>query len=165
MRGYFERLDASTEAGLVGGGSHRPEVRRSRVAWLGMSEETSWLFSRVFSLAHAANAAAGWNFDLTGPHKALQLSCYEDVELGAFDWHLDLGAKQSALRKVSVAIEIARADEGGVLQFRPGAHPYSVDLQPGAAAVFPAYLPHRLTPVTKGKRLSLVSWICGPPFR
>jgi PKHD-type hydroxylase len=165
VREYFGRLGASAEAGLVGGGTHRPEVRRSRVAWLGMSEETSWLFSRVFSLAHAANQAGDWNFELAGPHKALQLSSYQDAELGAFDWHLDLGAKQSALRKVSVAIEIDRADEGGVLQFRPGVNPHSVDLQPGAAVVFPAYLPHRLTPVTKGQRLSLVSWICGPPFR
>jgi PKHD-type hydroxylase len=130
-----------------------------------MSEETAWLFSRVFSLAHAANKAGGWDFDLSGPHRALQLSSYEDTELGTFDWHLDLGSKQSALRKISVAIEIDRADEGGILQFRPGPNPQSLGLEPGAAAVFPAYLPHRLTPVTSGRRLSLVSWICGPPFR
>ena len=84
-----------------------------------MSDQTDWLFSRVFSLAHAASRVAGWGFELSGPHKALQLSTYDETELGAFDWHLDLGPGKSGTRKISVAIEIDQADEGGVLQFGP----------------------------------------------
>jgi PKHD-type hydroxylase len=150
---------------MIGGGQHKPNIRRSRVSWLELSEQTQWLFSRVFSLAHAANTEAGWDFEIVGPSRSLQLAEYDDVELGTFDWHLDIGSGKAAARKISVAIEIESAEEGGVLQFRPGSMPRSVPKRPGLATVFPAYLPHRLTPVTRGRRLSLVAWICGPQFR
>ena len=35
----------------------------------------------------------------------------------------------------------------------------------GSVFLFPSFLPHRVTPVTKGVRRSLVSWIEGPKFR
>jgi len=35
----------------------------------------------------------------------------------------------------------------------------------GSLIAFPSYLAHRVRPVTSGTRLSLVSWIGGPPFR
>jgi PKHD-type hydroxylase len=35
----------------------------------------------------------------------------------------------------------------------------------GSVLVFPSFIPHRVTPVTKGVRRSLVSWIEGPKFR
>tara|TARA_B100000242_G_C42825408_1_gene383534 strand:- start:73 stop:639 length:567 start_codon:yes stop_codon:yes gene_type:complete len=36
---------------------------------------------------------------------------------------------------------------------------------PGTAILFKSYLPHEVTPVTKGKRISLVYFISGPRFR
>ena len=35
----------------------------------------------------------------------------------------------------------------------------------GAMALFPSFLPHRVTPVTRGVRYSLVGWVCGKPWR
>ena len=34
----------------------------------------------------------------------------------------------------------------------------------GTVIVFPSYMVHRVRPVTKGTRYSLVSWFCGEPF-
>jgi PKHD-type hydroxylase len=54
--------------------------------------------------------------------------------------------------------------EGGDLRFQTATDepaPRGV----GSLVVFPSYLVHRVDPVTKGARLSLVSWIAGPPFR
>ncbi len=158
-------LDAKAEPGRVGRGEVLPELRRSKVAWLEISSDTSWLFSRVYSLAYAANEAAGWKFDLLGPHRRLQISKYCETDLGMYDWHIDIGSGSTSARKVSVVVELERAEQGGILQFRPGSNPTSVAQSPGCAVVFPAYLPHRLTPVTRGNRTSLVAWICGPPFR
>ena len=35
----------------------------------------------------------------------------------------------------------------------------------GSVIVFPSFVWHRVTPVTKGTRYSLVLWTCGQPFR
>ena len=35
----------------------------------------------------------------------------------------------------------------------------------GSAIVFPSYMYHQVTPVTRGTRYSLVNWIIGYPFK
>ena len=149
---------------LVSGGRARRDVRRSEIVWLSLGDDTAWLFARVFSLAMAANRVASWEFELTGPSERLQLALYDERDQGMFGWHLDLGPGGAATRKISVVVELESATRGGFLQFSPTA-PTSVIADLGAAVVFPAYLPHRLTAVEAGRRLSLTAWICGPPFR
>ena len=38
-------------------------------------------------------------------------------------------------------------------------------LPKGSICVFPSFTHHRVSPVTKGKRLSLVQWNLGPEWR
>ena len=38
-------------------------------------------------------------------------------------------------------------------------------LPKGSVCVFPSTIWHRITPVTKGKRLSLVKWVSGNPLQ
>ena len=35
----------------------------------------------------------------------------------------------------------------------------------GGAIVFPSFFHHRVKPVTKGTRYSLVGWVCGQPWK
>ena len=35
----------------------------------------------------------------------------------------------------------------------------------GECLIFPSWLPHKVNPVTSGKRISLVAWIQGPLFK
>ena len=42
---------------------------------------------------------------------------------------------------------------------------YDVELSKGSLVVFPSYYRHRVTPVTKGTRYSLVVWNLGQPYR
>jgi len=35
----------------------------------------------------------------------------------------------------------------------------------GLITVFPAWTLHQVTPVTKGTRQTLVTWVCGPEFK
>ena len=37
--------------------------------------------------------------------------------------------------------------------------------QQGTLIAFPSFLEHRVTPVTRGERFSLVAWMDGPPYR
>ena len=41
----------------------------------------------------------------------------------------------------------------------------SIDIDEGDLLFFPSYLPHEVTPVTKGVRYSLVMWFLGYPFQ
>jgi len=35
----------------------------------------------------------------------------------------------------------------------------------GRMIFFPSWLPHKVNPITKGKRISLVGWVHGPFFK
>jgi PKHD-type hydroxylase len=142
-----------------------PGLRRARVAWVEHSAQTAWIFSRALAFGLFANRDVDWNFEIRGPAPALQLSRYDSADHGMFDWHMDTGAGGARYRKLAVVIVIEAAHEGGQLECRTGSAPRAVPMLPGAAVVFPAYLQHRITPVVRGSRLSLVSWLCGPPFR
>ena len=39
-----------------------------------------------------------------------------------------------------------------------------IEASSGSVIVFPSSVEHRVSPVTKGTRYSLVTWFVGPPF-
>lgn len=79
------------------------------------------------------------------------------------------------VRKLSVTINLNAPGEyeGGNLKFDFGHHREDgqrfhecEEIRPqGSVIVFPSFLPHCVTPVTKGTRYSLVLWNLGKPFR
>jgi PKHD-type hydroxylase len=70
-------------------------------------------------------------------------------------------------RKLSVVVALNDGFEGGQFQINTnGEHnPETIPLPKGRLVVFPSYILHRVTPVTKGVRHSLVVWVVGPKFR
>ncbi len=88
---------------------------------------------------------------------------------GHYDWHLDLGVSYPlTMRKVTVAIQLSdpASYDGGDFEALYGKQ---IDVAPrelGAVVVFPSYVLHRVTPVTRGVRCSLNAWIHGEtPFK
>ena len=56
--------------------------------------------------------------------------------------------------------------EGGLLQVKiDNDEPKTLELKKGRAWFFPSYVLHRVTPVTKGIRKSVVIWVGGPAFK
>ena len=43
--------------------------------------------------------------------------------------------------------------------------PRTMRLEFGDVLLFPSFTQHQITPITKGIRYSLVSWVSGPPWR
>ena len=77
-------------------------------------------------------------------------------------------------RKLSVTINLSDPDDydGGLLKFDYGPHALKeryhecVEIKPkGSIIIFPSYIYHQVTPVTRGTRYSLVLWVLGKPFR
>ncbi|MCZ6763026.1 MAG: 2OG-Fe(II) oxygenase [Gammaproteobacteria bacterium] len=148
--------------GKTGADRKTDEGRDSTVRFIWPSQESGWLFDFLEDALMKLNR--GYGFELTGFYDGIQVATYEPG--GHYDWHLDLGPGTYSSRKLSLTVQLSDpADyEGGELEFLSATD----ELAPrsrGSLIAFPSYLAHRVRPVTKGTRLSLVSWIGGPPFR
>ena len=92
----------------------------------------------------------------------------EYPEGGFYDWHMDCDthmAHEPPVRKISMTLLLNDPSEfeGGHLELMaPGKF---AELKQGQAIVFASFLNHRVQPVTKGIRQSLVVWFGGKPFR
>ena len=88
---------------------------------------------------------------------------------GFYDWHMDSDtsfAHEPTVRKISMTCLLSDPSEfkGGELEFMDkGKRPN--DLKQGQAIFFASFLRHRVAPVKKGIRRSLVMWFGGPPLR
>jgi predicted 2-oxoglutarate/Fe(II)-dependent dioxygenase YbiX len=115
--------------------------------------------------AHECNRLF-FGVDIVGVEANLQLGRYDSSDRGFYNWHTDFAA-QRPLRKLSISIQLSRAEdyEGGDLELMYGIEPQKLDRTRGAFIAFPSFMLHRVTPVTRGTRWSLVAWIVGARWR
>ena len=89
---------------------------------------------------------------------------------GFYDWHMDLNAfgqtGEHPIRKISMTCLLSDPSEfkGGDLAFEDHGNS-KVTLKQGQAVFFASFMRHRVEPVKKGIRRSLVMWFGGPPFK
>jgi len=155
-------------------------TRDSSVAWL-QDEE---IYQMLTPYVQYANLHAGWNFDWD-QCEDLQYSTYEaaDGKEQFLGWHIDTlpphpshaGPNfEGKIRKLSMTVNLSSPEDydGGDLMFDLGPHEggprfhvrEEIRLR-GSVIVFPSHIPHAVSPVTSGKRKSMVLWCCGAPFR
>ena len=92
----------------------------------------------------------------------------EYPEGGFYDWHMDTDVNMThepPVRKISMTVLLSPENqfEGGDLELMaPGKR---VKLKQGHAIIFASFLNHRVAPVIRGVRQSLVMWFGGKPFK
>lgn len=154
--------EQQTEAGTLGSDQSMKETtRRSNVSFLLQTPDSEWLYQKMGNEVHSLNSQA-YGFDING---------FEPVQVGTYgvddhyDWHLDVGDNDNSTRKISMSIQLSDpADyDGGNLEFFKVETPDT--RARGTVIFFPSYLHHRITPVTRGIRKSLVGWVHGPAYR
>lgn len=97
----------------------------------------------------------------------------QDGEDQFYDWHVDTnfwgkGSEGHIHRKITMIIQLSDGSdyEGGDLEFKDNTIKEGHDFRArGSVILFPAPWSHRITPVTKGLRRSLVAWVEGPAWR
>lgn len=139
------------------------EIRRSDIVWQPTMQPLGCI-SRTY--IEQANIAAGWNYQLSAQEDT-QLTRYKSTDNGYYNWHMDAGPPQNGIqRKLSCVILLNDASEfeGGVLQFK-GMEDEILLTKQGSIIVFPSFIEHKVTPVTKGVRYTAVTWANGPAFR
>tara|TARA_B100000519_G_C14018469_1_gene332211 strand:+ start:112 stop:657 length:546 start_codon:yes stop_codon:yes gene_type:complete len=138
------------------------KARKSHVQWI----KTPFYVNLVFDIIKQCNK---FDFDISHM-ETLQLTRYVAPD-GKYDFHYDGNGYtrkhiNEPVRKLSMTCLLSDPDEfeGGVFQMETS-EIYDVELSKGSLVVFPSYYRHRVTPVTKGTRYSLVGWACGEPFK
>ena len=154
--------------------------RNSDIVWL----SDSWIYKEIQPYVNLANQNAGWNFQWDWS-EACQFTKYKKGQY--YDWHCDSWDKPylpqnqndptyGKVRKLSVTLSLSDPEEysGGELEFDfRNTDPYKKRnvykckeiLPKGSLVVFPSFVWHRVCPVKKGSRHSLVIWNLGWPFR
>jgi len=149
------------------------KVRMSDVCWTNEQE----VYDLIWPLMLRANKEAGWNLDISAV-EPIQITRYQKG--GFYTWHKD-GSSDSLsaydlpensflhnnVRKISMSLILNDSFDGGDLEFASGHQldDYSHTLKTGDMIFFTSGMEHRVTPVTKGVRYSLVAWFLGPPIR
>lgn len=143
-----------------------------------------WIVDEIKEILVKTNEKAGWNFDISGV-EPLQFTVYKGSEKGHYDWHVDMlhkthdipedEALHGKVRKISMTINLSDENsyEGGDFEFQLRKHRTEIDKvttvpeikKQGSAILFPSFVYHRVKPVTKGTRYSLVAWYVGEKFR
>tara|TARA_R110000851_G_scaffold192205_1_gene342932 strand:+ start:590 stop:1213 length:624 start_codon:yes stop_codon:yes gene_type:complete len=152
--------------------------RDSDIVWL----DERWIYNAVHPYIHQANREANWNFqwDFSEP---CQFTKYKKGQY--YDWHCDSWNKpynvpnaQSNGKQRKLSVTLSLSDEkdysGGELEFdmrntdpdkKANTHILKEIRPKGSLVVFPSHVWHRVKPVKRGVRHSLVIWNLGHPFK
>jgi PKHD-type hydroxylase len=112
-----------------------------------------------------------YNFDING-YDYFQYAEYDGKESGRYNWHMDLAFGESSrdvysTRKLSMSMLLNTPEvdfEGGDFSTFMSKE-INVPLKRGEILIFPSFIVHRVKPVTRGIRKSLVIWVTGPGFK
>jgi PKHD-type hydroxylase len=161
----------SSEGGVGGVGNTSvvdKNTRRTDISWIGLRSDTAWLWEKLTNVIADVNQQF-FKFDLTGCYEPIQLGIYKESDNGHYNWHCDDSpTDKNVPRKLSMSLLLSDPSEfeGGELQAKTSCDEiHTLDMTKGRAWFFPSYTLHRVTPVTKGVRRSLVLWVGGPEFR
>jgi len=146
-----------------------PKVRRSKIRWLSENDpQFKNIFNKFWELQIRMNR------DFFGFHvqnlPSLQFTEYDWEDQGEYKSHQDIFwcSRKPTHRKISMIVQLSdpKEYEGGRLVLEKTAHPLPEDaVEQGTVIAFPSFIYHRLEPVTKGRRYSLVGWFEGPKFQ
>jgi PKHD-type hydroxylase len=155
------------EMGQVGGGAKGTidtKTRTSHISWIPFNKMPE-MYQTIERVLKQTN---GNHFGFDGITLTEPAQYTEYPEGGFYDWHIDSDvncANEPPVRKISMTCLLSHESEfegGGLELMSEGkiARP-----KQGQAIFFASFIRHRVVPITKGIRKSLVLWAGGPPFK
>tara|TARA_X000001036_G_scaffold128714_1_gene121758 strand:+ start:59412 stop:60095 length:684 start_codon:yes stop_codon:yes gene_type:complete len=151
------------------------------------------LVSKLWNALELAKGDSGgqWNHQVER-FENMQYTIYENVpsknRSDFYTWHTDHGGKlkiDGMHRKFSMTVQLSDPDdyEGGLFQWlepnpqfnrikkgKPFSYQDAICTLPesakdiGSVCIFPSFVHHQVTPVTRGTRISMVVWADGYPY-
>ena len=147
-----------------------PRSRQSIVRWFANNEEIDWLFKKIINSIRKTNHE---NFDYILKYfEDLQFTEYNEVQKSFYGKHYDCDKNDDIynyidIRKLSFSIQLSdpKDYEGGELILYDDKSKKIMPKEKGTIIFFSSDFLHEVTPVLKGTRYSIVSWVRGPNLR
>ena len=155
------------EQGQVGGGSGGTvdtKTRTSHISWIPFSKMPE-MYKKIEQVMLQTNNN---HFGFEGMRLTEPAQYTEYPTGGFYDWHIDSDVNcqhEPPVRKISMTCLLSNESEfegGGLELISEGkiARP-----KQGQAIFFASFVRHRVVPISKGNRKSLVMWFGGPSFK
>ena len=160
----LKKEEASIGMGNPKGSSVDPKKRTTTISWIPFKEMPEMYRDIEKTMLQANNNHFGFE-----GMRLTEVGQFTHYPTGGFyTWHMDndiVGKHQPPVRKISMTLLLSDPStfEGGELEFMNKGK--TAKLKQGQAIFFASWLQHRVKPVTKGERKSLVMWFGGPPFK
>jgi PKHD-type hydroxylase len=140
------------------------DTRKNKVVWIEAETDAAWIYQRIVDAVDQINKKF-FNFEIFGFLEKLQFTQY-DAPDEHYKAHIDKTCG-NVVRKLSITIQLSDPSEyeGGELSMITSHTPDIMKKDQGTLLAFPSYTMHKVSPVTKGTRYSLVGWISGYPFK
>ena len=148
----------------IKGGVLDTKTRTSHISWIPFSK----MKDMYKDIEHIMKTTNGNHFGFDGMQITEMAQYTEYPEGGFYEWHVDNDvncAHEPPVRKISMTCLLSPESEfeGGDLELI--AEGKVAKLKQGHAIFFASFIRHRVKPVIKGNRKSLVMWFGGTPFK
>ena len=146
------------------GGHVDTNTRTSHISWIPFSKMTD-MYKDIDKIMQATNRNH-FGFDGMTINEMAQYTEYP--EGGFYEWHVDNDVNcqhEPPVRKISMTLLLSPESEfeGGDLELM--AEGKIAKIKQGHAVFFASFIRHRVKPVIRGRRQSLVMWFGGTPFK
>jgi|TARA_R110000772_G_scaffold38030_2_gene89976 PKHD-type hydroxylase len=140
------------------------KTRTSHISWIPFSKMEG-MYKDIEKLMKTTN---GNHFGFNGMQITEMAQYTEYPEGGFYEWHVDNDVNfvhEPPVRKISMTCLLSPESEfeGGDLELM--SENKFVKLKQGQAIFFASFIRHRVKPVIRGNRKSLVMWFGGTPFK
>jgi len=162
----------SSQDGVVGlnEGLVDNSIRKSKVRFINSNDlNFTFLFDLLWKTAISANKDF---FDIQiSKLDFVQFTEYNEEYRGEYKEHHDvfwMNGDPYYHRKLSCIIQLSNPNDydGGDFFITEASHPLDKEARlQGSIVYFPSCIKHKVTPVTRGTRYSLVAWFEGPKWR
>ena len=159
------KQDASVGSNTgIKGGVVDTKTRTSHISWISFKKMQP-MYKKIEKVMKATN---GNHFGFDGMQITEMAQYTEYPEGGFYEWHVDNEVNcqhDPPVRKISMTCLLSPENEfeGGDLELQ--AEGKVAKLKQGHAIFFASFIRHRVKPVIRGNRKSLVMWFGGTPFK
>ena len=140
------------------------KTRTSHISWIPFKKMTE-MYKDIEKIMNRTNSN---HFGFDGMTITEMAQYTEYPEGGFYDWHIDNDVNfqhEPPVRKISMTLLLSPESEfeGGDLELMKEGK--VAKIKQGQAIFFASFIRHRVKPVIRGNRKSLVMWFGGTPFK
>ena len=148
----------------IKGGVIDTKTRTSHISWIPFKKMQP-MYKLIENIMKTTN---GNHFGFDGMQITEMAQYTEYPEGGFYDWHIDSDVNfkhEPPVRKISMTCLLSPENEfeGGDLELQGEGK--IAKIKQGHAVFFASFIRHRVKPVIRGNRKSLVMWFGGTPFK